>query len=606
MTRENKITIYKIAVAAILYVLSLLMKNGLPVAVAAYIVVGYDVLYRALKKLLCGHAMDENFLMSIASVGAFCIGEVHEGIFVILFYKVGQLFEEMAVVRSRRSITALLEKMPEKVCVLRDGAEVVMEPDMVKVGDEIIIRPGERVAVDGVILDGFAAMDTASLTGESAPREYGIGDEVVSGFINLNGHVRVRATKIFEDSTAYKILELVENATLHKAKTENFITKFAAVYTPIVVALAAGIAILPPLFVGMDSFTVWLHRAFVFLVVSCPCALVISVPLGFFGGIGKASRSGILIKGSNYLEILSRVRAVAFDKTGTLTTGQFHIAKVETNGWEKDAFMQMVTTVEHNSKHALAVAICSGEDNSEKNVTEFEEISGLGIRAVYDGHAVLCGSRRFMENQEIRDLPKAVESTCVYVAVDGTYAGRILLEDTLRPEAICSVEALRKHGVQQIVLLTGDTADNAQKVEAALGLDAVYTELLPQDKVLKMGEYASKGAVAFVGDGINDAPVLASADIGIAMGAFGSDVAIETADVVLLKDSVCGVVDVLKISKQTMRIVKQNILFALTVKFLILLFGALGIAGMWAAVFADVGVSVLAILNAMRLMFTDK
>ena len=609
MTRKNKITVYRIGVSALMFVLSLLVGQNRILfwifSCLAYLVAGYDVVMTALRKLLKGRALDENFLMSIASIGAMFTGEVHEGIFVMLFYKVGVLFENVAVARSRRSITALLEKMPDSVTVLRDGKEVVVEPDEVQIGDEIIVKPGEKVAIDGEIIEGFAAMDTSAITGESAPREYGAGDEVISGFVNLNGSIKFRANKVFSDSTICKILEMVENATMKKAKTEHFITKFAKVYTPIVVALAALIAIVPLCIGGFSQASLWLHRAFVFLVVSCPCALVISVPLGFFGGIGKASRYGILIKGSNYIELLSRVQTFAFDKTGTLTSGKFSVRNVLTNGLEESELLRLAGSVEKCSAHKLALALAQYAC-SDIAIENFEEISGLGVSAVVDGKTILCGSRKLMELHGVAALPEKSTATCVYVALENVFAGRIELEDTLRENAEQMIAALRESGVKRITVLTGDHAENAKETLQRLGVDAIEAGLLPTDKVEKIEGYLPDGVVAFVGDGINDAPVLGRADVGIAMGAMGSDVAIEAADVVLLDDTLCGVSDVVKISKQTMRIVKQNIVFAIGVKFIVLILGAIGIAGMWEAVFADVGVSVIAILNSMRLILAKR
>ncbi len=610
MTRKNKITIYTIVIAAVLFTLSLVSRQNqalvLILSVLAYLTVGYDVILLAVKKLLKGRAMDENFLMSIASVGAMLTGELHEGIFVMLFYKVGVLFENIAVERSRRSITALLEKMPERVTVLKDGAECVLAPEEVQIGDLVLVRPGERVAVDGVIVDGYAAMDTSAITGESAARVYGTDDEVVSGFVSLNGTVQLRATKAFYDSTICKILEMVENATMKKAKAEHFITKFAKVYTPMVVALAALIAVVPSAIGGFTHISMWLHRAFVFLVVSCPCALVISVPLGFFGGIGKASRYGILIKGSNYIELLSRVQTFAFDKTGTLTSGDFSVRRVVTNGMREEALLQLAGGIEKHSAHKLATAIAQYAPDKEMKLEAFEEISGLGVRAVLDGKEILCGSRKLLELRGVTQLPELTAATSVYIAVDGVCAGRIELEDTVRENAKDVFLALRKCGVKRIALLTGDHAENARKLQKDLGIDLLEAGLMPADKVEKIEHYLPDGVVAFVGDGINDAPVLGRADVGIAMGLAGSDVAIEAADVVLLDDSLRGAAEAVKISRQTMRIVKQNIVFAIGVKVLVLILGGFGYAGMWEAVFADVGVSVIAILNSMRLMITKR
>ncbi len=610
MTKENKLIISRIVLSAALFATSFLLREysflALAVSVLSYLTVGYDVILSAIKKLLKGRALDENFLMSVASIGAILIGETHEGIFVMLFYKVGELFEHIAVERSRRSIGALLEKMPDSVTLLKDGKEVVCLPEDVLIGDIILVKAGERVAVDGVITEGYAAMDTSAITGEGAAREYTVGDEIVSGFVNLNGSLQFRATKTFSDSTICKILEMVENATMKKAKAEHFITKFAKVYTPIVVALAALIAIVPPHVSGFADAAIWLHRAFVFLVVSCPCALVISVPLGFFGGIGKASRCGVLIKGSNYIELMARVHTVTFDKTGTLTSGVFSVTNVLTNGIEKENLLRLAGGIEKHSAHKIASALAQYAPEEEMKLQEFEEISGLGIRAVSDGKILLCGSRRLMEQYNVELLPEKTSITSVYVSVDGVFLGRIELSDTVRKNAATVITALRKSGVKRIAMLTGDHAVHALEVKGQLGIDVVEAELMPADKVQQIEHYLTDGVVLFVGDGINDAPVLGRADVGIAMGAMGSDVAIEAADVVLLDDTLDGVAEAVNISRQTVRIVKQNIVFAIGVKVLVLILGAVGIAGMWEAVFADVGVSVIAILNSMRLMLANK
>jgi len=610
MTKKNKFTIIKIIVSALLFGLSFVFHAQpavrFSVLLSAYVIAGYDVIILAMRKLFRGRALDENFLMSIASIGAICIGEIHEGIFVMLFYKVGELFENMAVARSRQSVTSLLEKMPNEVTLLRNGAEIVTEPDMLVPGDVILVRPGEKIAADGVITEGAAAMDTSAITGESAPREYGVGDEVFSGFVSMNGALQIRITKAFTDSTVYKILEMVESATAQKSKAEHFISKFAKIYTPIVVGLSAVIALIVPMFTGFSSMTTWLHRAFVFLVVSCPCALVISVPLGFFGGIAKASNYGILIKGSNYIERLAHMQTVAFDKTGTLTGGVFEISDVVTNGMTKTELLQIAAAVEKQSKHKLADAIVRSVGDVQVKLETFEELSGLGVRATVDGKTVLCGSRKFMVQQGVADLPEPCAETSVYVSTDGVFAGRIKLSDSVRSEAADTLKLLKQYGVKHIAVLTGDYSALAENMKATFGIDEVCSDLLPQDKVKKIEEYMANGVVAFVGDGINDAPVLARADIGIAMGAMGTDVAIEAADIVLLDDSVRGVADAIKISKQTMRIVKQNIIFAIGVKLAVLVLGAFGIAGMWEAVFADVGVSVIAILNSMRLILAKK
>ena len=575
--------------------------------IAAYIVLGWDVVWSAVKNIVKGHVFDENFLMSLSSVGAFFIGEYPEAVAVMLFYQVGEFFQDLAVHRSRKSISELMDIRPETATVKRDGRLLTVAPEDVAAGEWIVVKPGEKIPLDGVVLMGESLVDTRALTGESVPRSVGPMDEVLSGCINESGLLTVQVTKPYSESTVAKIIDLVENASARKAPTEQFITAFAKVYTPVVVILAALLAVLPPLcFHGL--WAEWIHRAFVFLVVSCPCALVISVPLTFFGGIGAASRHGVLVKGGNFLEALNRVDTVVFDKTGTLTKGVFRVTRVfPAEGVSEEALLQTAARAEHFSNHPIARSILeAAKPQPGIRITGYEEIPGQGIRAKVQGDTLLAGNARLMEAQNISYIPCEKVGTKVYIAENGNFLGCILISDELKPDSKAAIAALKKAGVRKTVMLTGDNETIGKAVAEELGLDACFAQLLPDGKVEILerldGEKRPGSKLAFVGDGINDAPVLARADIGIAMGGLGSDAAIEAADVVLMTDEPSGLVEAISVAKATRRIVTQNIVFALGVKAVFLALGAMGIAGMWIAVFADVGVALLAVLNAMRIL----
>lgn len=578
-----------------------------------FIIAGYDVIAKAAVNLAHGHGLDENFLMTIATFGAFCLiffpdTEPHmaEGAAVMLFYQVGELFQKYAVGKSRKSISDMMDIAPEYANLMRDGKLEEVDPFEVMPGDEIVVKPGERVPLDGEVIDGQSQVDTAALTGESVPRTVRTGDEILSGFLNMAGTLTVRVTRPYEDSTVSRILELVENAADKKARTENFITRFAKYYTPIVVGLAAVLAIVPPLFFG--DWPNWILRGLTFLVVSCPCALVISVPLSFFGGIGGASKLGILVKGSNYLEMLSKVDTVIFDKTGTLTSGTFEVTEIVPSGESsEDTVLEVAALAESFSTHPIAQSVVKAFDGDVdlSRVSDVEEIGGHGVKALVDGKMVLVGNDKLMYMHDIDYEAHDFVGTQIHVAVDGKYTGTITIGDTIKEDSASAIAKLHAEGVRKAIMLTGDSESVASAVASKLGLDGYIAELLPQNKVEKLEEILDDregGAVAFVGDGINDAPALMRADIGIAMGAMGSDAAIEAADVVLMDDKPTRIAQALKLARKTLRIVWQNIIFALGIKFAVLILAAFGIANMWMAVFADVGVAVIAILNAMRAM----
>ena len=572
-----------------------------------YLVIGWDVLWRAVRNIAHGQIFDENFLMAIATVGALCIGEYAESVFVMLFYQVGELFQSYAVGRSRQSIAELMEIRPDYANVERDGTVEQVDPDEVAVGETIVIKAGERVPLDGVVLEGRSDLDTAALTGESLPREVQSGDDVISGCVNLTGLLKVRVTRAFEESTVSKILDLVENAGSKKAKAENFITKFARYYTPTVVLAAVALALLPPL-VGAVGWSESLHRALIFLVISCPCALVISVPLSFFGGIGGASKAGVLVKGGAYLEVLARAQIVVFDKTGTLTKGVFNVTAVHPEQCGEDRLLELAALAESWSEHPISRSLreAYGKEVDASRVTDVEEHSGRGVHAKVDGQVIWVGNDKLMDSIGVSWHPCHRVGTTVHVAAKGEYLGHIVISDEVKEDAAQAVADLKALGVAKTVMLTGDAKAVGESVAAQLGLDEVHTQLLPADKVEQvealLSEKTGKGCLAFVGDGINDAPVLSRADIGIAMGGLGSDAAIEAADVVLMDDKPSKIAVAIRIAQKTLVIVRQNIAFALGVKALVLVLGALGQANMWEAVFADVGVSVIAILNAMRAM----
>ncbi|MDO4330051.1 MAG: heavy metal translocating P-type ATPase [Lachnospiraceae bacterium] len=580
-----------------------------PLGFAAYLIpyllIGYDIIWKAARNIRHGQIFDENFLMMIATFGAFGVGEYSEALAVMLFYQVGELFQNYAVSRSRQSITEMMNICPEYANIEQDGQLVQVDPDDVEPGDIIVIKAGERIPLDGRVVEGESMIDTAALTGESVPRKASVGDEIISGCVNGSGTLKVQVTKAFEDSTVAKILELVENAGSKKAKVENFITRFARYYTPVVTIGAAVLAVLPPLILG-GGWSEWIQRACIFLVISCPCALVISVPLGFFGGIGAASKIGVLVKGSNYLEAVAEMTTIVFDKTGTLTKGEFKVTQIIPEQGTEEQVLRLAAFGEGYSNHPISNSIKAayGKPVDVSLVEDVEEIPGHGIRAKVEGRAVLVGNGRLMKQMGIPYVECRSIGTVVYVACDGKFAGTIVISDTIKDGAKEAIRAMKQVGVKKCVMLTGDRKETAQAVADELGLDEVHAELLPADKVSRveglLNKQPEKQRLAFVGDGINDAPVLTRADIGIAMGSMGSDAAIEAADVVLMDDDVQKIASVVRISRKTLRIVKQNIVFALGVKALVLILGACGMANMWEAVFADVGVSVIAILNSMR------
>lgn len=576
-----------------------------------YLVIGYDILKKAGKGILKRQVFDENFLMAVATIGAVCLGEFKEGAAVMLFYQIGELFQSIAVGKSRKNIAALMDIRPDYANMMVDGKLEKVDPDDVEIGSEIIINPGEKVPIDGVITEGNTTLNTSALTGESLPRDVSCGDEIISGCINMTGMIKVKTTKKFGDSTVSKILDLVENSAMKKSRSENFITKFAKYYTPAVCYGALALAILPPvvrLFMGTSPmWGEWIIRALTFLVISCPCALVISIPLSFFGGIGCASSNGILVKGSNYLEALSATKYIVFDKTGTLTKGVFEVtASYPENGFDKETLLGMAAYAESSSSHPISLSLkkAYGQELDLSRVSDIEEIAGHGVCARVDGRKVYVGNMRLMQRENLTVTTEHKEGTVCYVAVDGTYAGCIVISDVVKPTTKDAIAELKKNGIKKTIMLTGDANETAQRVAAEIGIDEVHSELLPADKVAQvehiLNAKGEKENLAFVGDGINDAPVLSRADIGIAMGAMGSDAAIEAADVVLMDDDPAKIALAMKISVRTLKIVRENIVFALAVKAVCLILGALGIANMWVAIFADVGVMVLAVLNATR------
>ena len=576
-----------------------------------YLIIGYDIVYKAARNISHGQVFDENFLMMIATFGAFGVGEYSEAVAVMLFYQVGELFQGYAVGKSRQSISDMMDICPEYANIEEDGALQQVDPDDVEIGSIIVIKPGERIPLDGVIVEGESLIDTAALTGESVPRSAKAGDEIISGCVNGSGTLKVRTTKEFDDSTVAKILELVENASSKKARVENFITRFAKYYTPVVTIGAVILAILPPLILG-GGWAEWIQRACIFLVISCPCALVISVPLGFFGGIGAASQIGVLVKGSNYLEAVAEMDTIVFDKTGTLTKGEFKVTGVQSEQLSKEELIELAALGEGYSNHPIANSIreAYGKELDLNRVTQTEEVAGYGMKAVIDGKTVLLGNEKLMKAEQIAYTGCKSIGTVVYVACDGVFEGAVVISDTIKTGAKEAIRDMKQVGVRKSVMLTGDRRQTAEAVAAEIGIDEVHAELLPGDKVAQvealLAAEGEKQKLAFVGDGINDAPVLTRADIGIAMGSMGSDAAIEAADIVLMDDDVTKIASIVKIARKTLSIVKQNIVFALAVKAIVLAMGALGFANMWEAVFADVGVSVIAILNSMRTLHITK
>ena len=627
MNKKQKKVLVRIIIAALILAgLNLLPIHGVPAMLlylAAYFVIGYDILRKAGKGILNGRVFDENFLMAVATVGAIVLalieksGDFNEAVFVMLFYQIGELFQSYAVGKSRRDITALMDIRPDYANVERDGKLEQVDPDEVGTGSIIIVQPGEKVPIDGVVVEGESTINTSALTGESLPRDIAAGEEIISGCINMTGVLKVRTTKPFGESTVSKILELVENSGMRKSRSEQFISRFARVYTPIVCYSALALALLPPLvrvlFMGLGGeWTVWLYRALAFLIVSCPCALVISIPLSFFAGLGGASREGVLVKGSNFLEALSQTKTVVFDKTGTLTKGVFEVSGIHHCPIEDEKLLEFAALAECASSHPISKSLRTayGKEIDRSRVSDIEEISGSGVTATVDGHKIAAGNDRLMRTLGIEYTDCRSAGTIVHVAIDGRYSGHIIISDVVKPTSKQAVAELKRAGVEKTVMLTGDSSSVSEKVAAQLGIDEVHSRLLPADKVERVEQLLAgqggKAKLAFVGDGINDAPVLSRADIGIAMGAMGSDAAIEAADVVLMDDDPMKISKAIKISRKCIRIVYENIVFALGVKFACLLLVALGVAAMGAAIFADVGVMVIAVLNAMRALRVQK
>ena len=606
-----KKTLIKILTSVALFLIALFVpfKNvwiNNCIYIVSYLIVGLEVVIEAVENIFKGEIFDENFLMAIATIGAFAVGEFPEAATVMILYQIGELFQDYAVDKSRKSISSLMDIRPDYANVKRENEVLKVSPEEVKIGELIVVQPGEKVPLDGEIVEGKSMLDTSSLTGESMPQDANTGDNVLSGCINKSGLLTIKTTKEFGESTVSKILDLVENASNKKSKSENFITKFAKYYTPAVVIIAVILAVIPPIIIKDAVFTDWLYRALTFLVVSCPCALVISIPLGFFGGIGGASKEGILVKGSNYLEALAQTEIVVFDKTGTLTQGIFEVQKIEAFGIEKEKLLELAAYAENHSNHPISLSVKDAYKNKidMQKITQTEEIAGLGVKAIIDGRQVLVGNDKLMEQAKINYEKSTDIGTILYVAIDNKFAGYIVIADKIKEDAKMAIEVLKKNGIKKTVMLTGDKKQVGEHVADILGLDEVYTELLPDGKVEKVEELlkqkSEKGKLVFVGDGINDAPVLALADIGIAMGGLGSDAAIEAADVVIMTDEPSKIGNTMEISKKTMRIVRENIIFSLSVKLVVLILAAYGLSTMWAAVFADVGVSVIAILNSLR------
>ena len=604
----------KIIIALIIYIIAMAIKfeNQLitnTIFIISYIIVGYEIVKKAIRNIIRGKIFDENFLMTVATIGAFLIGEYPEAVAVMLFYQIGELFQSYAVDKSRKSIANLMDIRPDFANVYRNEKIEKINPEEVKIGETIIVKPGEKIPLDGKIIEGKTSLDTKALTGEPIPKEVKEGDEVLSGSININGVIKIQVKKEYGESTVSKILDLVENASSKKSKSENFITKFAKYYTPAVVIIAVVIAIIPPLLIENQEFSDWIYRALSFLVVSCPCALVISIPLSFFGGIGGASKIGVLVKGSNYLEALSHAEIAVFDKTGTLTKGVFEVQKVKPVDIQEE-LLKIAAYAENYSNHPISKSIkkAYGKEIDEKQIINYQELSGLGITAKINEKNVLVGNEKLMQEKNIKFEKCQDIGTILYIAIEGKYAGYILIADTIKKDSKIAIEELKKNNIKQTIMLTGDRKKVGESVAKEIGIDKVYTELLPSDKVKKVEELlktkSPKGKLIFVGDGINDSPALTLADIGIAMGGLGSDSSIEASDIVIMTDEPSKIVKTIKLSKKTMRIVKENIIFAIFIKILVLILAALGLSTMWEAVFADVGVSILAIINALRLLNT--
>ncbi len=607
----------KIIISLILFVIALIFnfQNSLInniIYIFSYIIVGLDIIEKAFRNIIKGKVFDENFLMSIATIGAFAIGEFPEAVAVMLFYKIGELFQDYAVDKSRKSISELMNIKPEYANIEKNGTIEKVDPKTVKIGDIIVVKPGEKVPLDGIVIYGTSNLDTKALTGESLPKNVKKNDEILSGTINLNSVLKIKVTKEYNESTVNRILELVENASSKKSKSENFITKFAHYYTPIVVLIAVILAIIPPIIIKEATFSQWIYKALSFLVVSCPCALVISIPLSFFGGIGGASKMGILIKGSNYLEQLAKTEIIVFDKTGTLTEGVFDIQKIEAIGIAKEELLEIIAYAENYSNHPISESVKKAYNKKidENKIKNYKELAGRGIIATIGEHEVIVGNEKLMKEKKINFEKNNLVGTVLYVAIEEKYVGYIQIADRTKSDAIDTIKNLKKNNIKQVVMLTGDKKDVGESVAKELNLDKVYTELLPDGKVEKveslLKEKSQEGKLAFVGDGINDAPVLAASDIGIAMGGLGSDSAIEAADIVLMTDEPSKIVDAINLSKKTMNIVKENIVFAISTKILILILSVLGLSTMWWAVFADVGVTIIATINALRVLKIKK
>lgn len=605
MDKKKKKKLICIIVAAVLLAAGIIIKHtiGGPAVIVllipAYVIAGYGPLIKAAKNISHGQIFDENFLMAIATVGALALGEYDEAVAVMLFYQIGEFFEDYAVDKSRKSVAALMDIRPDFAVVLKDGKEETVDPYDVNIGDIVLVKPGEKIPLDGTVIEGNSSVDTSSLTGEALPKDVEAGDDVISGCINLSGVIKIRVTSMFEESTVSKILEMVENASSRKAPVENFITKFAKYYTPAVVFSAVALAIIPPLVIADATFSTWIYRALLFLVVSCPCALVISIPMSFFSGIGAASARGVLVKGGNYLQILSKVNTVIFDKTGTLTTGKFKVDKI--CGDNPDELLALAAACEQYSNHPIAVSIKEAYKGDIYTADDVQEIAGRGIKATIDGKDVYAGNAKLMHELNISNLPEVTGTTLVHLAYSDKYLGYISVTDTIKEDTVEGLKALKEIGVTDLVMLTGDNRETAEKVAEQTGITEVHANLLPEDKVAIAEQILDKGRIAaFVGDGVNDAPVLARVDAGIAMGGLGSAAAMEAADVVIMDDNPKKISLAIRIGRKTVRLAKENIWFALIIKLLVLVLGALGLVNMWAAVFADVGVAVIAIANSMR------
>lgn len=612
MNKKMKEKLYRIICSSILLIIAVILKNvnnivSIILFGVSYLVIGYDILLKAIKNIKRGRIFDENFLMAFATIGAICINELAEAVTVMLFYQIGELFQDYAVNKSRKSIIELMDIRPDYANVIREDKHIKINPTLVKVGEIILVKPGEKIPLDGIVVEGTSMLNTLALTGESVPRRVSVNDEVLSGCINNDGILKIKVTKNFNNSTVSKILDLVENASSRKSNSENFISKFAKYYTPIVVIIAVILAIFPPLILN-QSFSIWIYRALSFLVVSCPCALVVSIPLSFFAGLGSSSQIGVLVKGSNYLEALSNVNVIVCDKTGTLTEGVFEVQEISPVDISKDELLMYATYAESFSNHPISLSLKNSYDKkiNIKKITDTKEISGKGVYAKIEGKDILVGNEKLMNEYKIKFKKSNFIGTIIYVAIDNKYAGYIGISDKIKDDSYKAIKLFKINNINKIIMLTGDKDEISKNVYNELKLDGYYSELLPQDKVKIVEdltkEKSNEDKLLFIGDGINDAPVLALSDIGVAMGGIGSDAAIEAADVVIMTDEISKIADAIDISKKTMKIVKENILFAISVKIIVLILSMLGIVTMWSAVFSDVGVSVLAILNALRIL----